>query len=212
LGVTTVRSGKRWRAHPVAADDPPSRSRSRLPVAPDLDAAVLALQDGSEPAFVQIYRAVHPGLLRYLTAMVGDSAEDVAQETWAQVCRDLHQFRGDGSAFRGWITTIGRNRALDHLRAHRRRPVDPVPVETFAHVAGRQDTADQAVEALSTEATITLIASLPQDQAEAVLLRTVMGLDAKRAGQVMSKRPGAVRTLAYRGLQTLAARIESDRP
>jgi RNA polymerase sigma-70 factor (ECF subfamily) len=207
--VTTVRSGRRWRARSIVADDSPARPRS-TPLT-DLDAAVVALQDGSEAAFVQIYRAVHPGLLRYLSAMVGDSAEDVAQETWAHVCRDLHQFHGDGSAFRGWITTIGRNRALDHLRAHRRRPVDPVPVENFAHVAGPHDTAVQAVDAVSTERAIELIASLPQDQAEAVLLRTVMGLDAKRAGQVMSKRPGAVRTLAYRGLQTLAGRIESDR-
>ena len=178
----------------------------------DLDAAVVAFQGGSESAFVQIYRAVHPGLLRYLTTIVGDSAEDVAQETWAHVCRDLHQFSGDGSAFRGWITTIGRNRALDHLRAHRRRPVDPVPEEHLVPVAGPPDTADQAIDALSTEAAIALIASLPPDQAEAVLLRTVMGLDAKRAGQVMSKRPGAIRTLTYRGLQTLAGRLESDRP
>ena len=204
--MTTVRSGKRWRSHPITAGVAPARAGS-APTA-ELDAAVAAVQDGSEPAFVAIYRAVHPGLLRYLSAMVGDSAEDVAQETWAQVCRDLHQFRGDGSAFRGWITTIGRNRALDHLRAHRRRPVDPVPAEDFVQVAGPHDTAEQAVDALSTESAIALIASLPPDQAEAVLLRTVMGLDAKRAGQVMSKRPGAVRTLAYRGLQTLASRTE----
>ena len=208
--MTTVRGSRGWRAHPHSAADAPTPARSAPKAA--LDAAVAALQDGSESAFVQVYRAVHPGLLRYLGAIVGDNAEDVAQETWAQACRDLHQFRGDGSAFRGWITTIGRNRALDHLRAHRRRPVDPVPAENLAHFAASQDTAAQAVDALSTEAAIALIASLPQDQAEAVLLRTVMGLDAKRAGQVMSKRPGAVRTLAYRGLQTLAGRLESDRP
>ncbi len=208
--MTTVGSGKRWRARPIAADVAPTRVRSAL--AADLDAAVVALQDGSESAFVQVYRAVHPGLLRYLTAIVGTSAEDVAQETWAQVCRDLHQFRGDGNAFRGWLTTIGRNRALDHLRAHRRRPVDPVTDEHLTRVAGPADTATQAIDALSTDAAIALIASLPPEQAEAVLLRTVLGLDAKRAGQVMAKSPGAVRTLAYRGLQTLAGRIESERP
>jgi RNA polymerase sigma-70 factor (ECF subfamily) len=40
--------------------------------------------------------------------------------------------------------------------------------------------------------------------AEAVLLRAVLGLDARTAGQVLGKRPGAVRTAAHRGLRTLA--------
>ena len=49
-----------------------------------------------------------------------------------------------------------------------------------------------------------LIARLPQDQAEAVVLRVVVGLDAKSAAEVLGKRPGAVRTAAHRGLQRLA--------
>jgi len=35
----------------------------------------------------------------------------------------------------------------------------------------------------------------------------VLGLDAKTAGQVLGKRPGAVRTAAHRGLQRLAERL-----
>jgi RNA polymerase sigma-70 factor (ECF subfamily) len=49
---------------------------------------------------------------------------------------------------------------------------------------------------------------LPPDQAEAVLLRVVVGLDAESAGKVLGKRAGAVRTAAYRGLRTLASRLE----
>jgi RNA polymerase sigma-70 factor (ECF subfamily) len=45
---------------------------------------------------------------------------------------------------------------------------------------------------------------LPPDQAEAVLLRAVVGLDAGTAARVLGKRPGAIRTAAYRGLRTLA--------
>jgi RNA polymerase sigma-70 factor (ECF subfamily) len=49
---------------------------------------------------------------------------------------------------------------------------------------------------------------LPPDQAEAVLLRAVLGLDAQTAGHVLGKRPGAIRTAAYRGLRTLARQLE----
>ncbi|HTX28443.1 MAG TPA: sigma factor-like helix-turn-helix DNA-binding protein, partial [Streptosporangiaceae bacterium] len=46
-------------------------------------------------------------------------------------------------------------------------------------------------------------------QAEAVLLRAVLGLDAATAAKVLGKRPGAVRTAAYRGLHTLATRLDA---
>jgi RNA polymerase sigma-70 factor (ECF subfamily) len=64
-------------------------------------------------------------------------------------------------------------------------------------------------EAFSTSGAIELIAGLPRDQAEAVLLRAVVGLDAKSAAAVLGKRPGAVRVAAHRGLKTLATRLEA---
>jgi RNA polymerase sigma-70 factor (ECF subfamily) len=175
-----------------------------------LDTAVEAALRGDEAAFARVYRTVQPGLLRYLAVLVGADAEDVASETWAQVCRDLGTFHGDGDGFRGWVATIGRHRALDHLRARGRRPVASVPVEHLVALPAPEDTAGRALDSLSTETAIALIRSLPQDQAEAVLLRSVMGLDAKSAGKVLGKRPGAVRTAAYRGLKALALRLDSE--
>lgn len=173
-----------------------------------LSAIVLAAQAGEEEAFSELYHQVQPGLLRYLSVLVGRDAEDVASDTWLQVCRDLHTFAGDGDGFRGWVATIGRHRGLDYLRSRSRRPADPAGWETLLAVAGHDDTAVQAEESLSTVAALHLIAQLPQEQAEAVLLRTVIGLDAKSAGAVLGKSPGAVRTSAYRGLKTLAAMLE----
>lgn len=176
-----------------------------------LTAALERAREGDEAAFGRVFRAVQPGLLRYLAALVGAEAEDVASETWSQVCRDLDRFRGDIDGFRGWVATIARHRALDHLRAASRRPADPVDV--LPERAGPADTEDGALESLSTDAALALIASLPRDQAEAVLLRTVMGLDARTAGQVLGKRAGAVRAAAFRGLRTLAEAVDpGDRP
>ena len=70
------------------------------------------------------------------------------------------------------------------------------------------DTEAIVTETLSTREALTLIGTLPQDQAEAVLLRVVVGLDAVTAAKVLNKRPGAVRVAAHRGLRTLAGRIE----
>jgi RNA polymerase sigma-70 factor, ECF subfamily len=169
-------------------------------------------QRGDTDAFRVLYRDTQPRLLRYLRALVGDDAEDVASETWLQISRDLASFHGDGDGFRGWAATIARHRALDHLRrAARRPPPIPVPAEDLAGLAARDDTAATALDAVATDAAVRLITSLPPDQAEAVLLRAVLGLDAATAAKVLGKRPGAVRTAAYRGLRTLARHLEQAR-
>jgi RNA polymerase sigma-70 factor, ECF subfamily len=180
---------------------------SRVPDAA-LDDAVRAMCAGDGDAFRVVYRAVHPTLQRYLEVLVGPvDAEDVASETWAQACRDLQRFDGDADGFRGWVTTIGRHRALDHLRRRSRRPQvdrDLTGIEVEAHT----DVLASVDESLATAAAVALIRSLPQAQAEAVMLRVVMGLDARTAGQILGRRPGAIRTAAQRGLATLARLLE----
>jgi RNA polymerase sigma-70 factor, ECF subfamily len=177
----------------------------------DLAEAIDGARRGDPESFRVLYHEVQPRLLRYLGYLVASEAEDIASETWLQATRDLGKFRGGDDDFRGWITTIGRNRAMDHLRrANLHPPAVPVPVEDLAFVAGRDDTEGCAIEAISTEEALTLIASLPPDQAEAVLLRAVMGLDAKRAAQVAGKRAGAIRTAAYRGLKNIEKRMSKE--
>ncbi|MDQ2835788.1 MAG: RNA polymerase sigma factor [Actinomycetota bacterium] len=183
-----------------------------MPPVDDLAAAVLAAQQGDEHAFGVVYRTVQPGLLRYLGALVGPDAEDVASETWVQICRDLHKFSGTGDGFKGWAATIGRHRALDFVRARRRRPVAAYPAEILLTVPGPEDTAAAAAESAATAAALELIGELPRDQAEAVLLRTVVGLDAATTGRVLGKRPGAVRMAAHRGLRSLAQRLVEPPP
>lgn len=179
----------------------------------ELTAAVLRAQDGDEEAFRAVYRAVHPRLLGYIRTLVGEpDTEDVASEAWLQIARDLERFEGDADRFRGWAARIARNRALDHIRMRGRRPaVGGDESELVSHAAA-SDTADEAMEALGTGRTMALIAQLPQDQAEAVVLRVVVGLDAKSAAQTLGKRPGAVRTAAHRGLKRLAELLGADGP
>jgi RNA polymerase sigma-70 factor, ECF subfamily len=171
----------------------------------ELTAAVLAAQDGDESAFRTVYRAVHPRLLGYVRTLVGEpDAEDVASEAGLQSARDLDRFSGDADRFRGWAARIARNRALDHIRMRGRRPAVGGDETELTGKAADSDTADEAMEALATGNTMALIAQLPQDQAEAVVLRVVVGLDAKSAAKTLGKRPGAVRTAAHRGLKRLA--------
>ena len=177
----------------------------------ELTAAVLAAQDGDEGAFRTVYRAVHPRLLGYVRTLVGEpDAEDVTSESWLQIARDLDRFSGDADRFRGWAARIARNRALDHIRMRGRRPAVGGDETELTGRPAESDTAGEAMEALATGSTMALIAQLPQDQAEAVVLRVVVGLDAKSAAKTLGKRPGAVRTAAHRGLKRLSELLGAE--
>ncbi|WP_225836197.1 RNA polymerase sigma factor [Streptomyces sp. NK08204] len=173
----------------------------------ELGAAVARAQDGDETAFAVAYRIVQPGMLGYLHGLVGEDAEDVASDAWLQIARDLGRFKGDGAGFRGWTATIARHRALDHLRRQRVRPRTGTLEQDVLELPGQHGTYEQAQESLSTARALELVRGLPRDQAEAVLLRVVVGLDGPAAARVLGKRPGAVRTAAHRGLKRLSRQL-----
>jgi RNA polymerase sigma-70 factor (ECF subfamily) len=176
----------------------------------DLETALAAAREGAEWGFVALYRDLQPRLLRYATALVGAEAEDVTAETWLHVARDLHRFEGDLDGFRGWASTICRNRAMDAARVRARRPQIVGHVDVVAEPYAPSDTAADALTALSSRAAIAMIASLPRHEAEAVLLRAVVGLDTIATGAVLGKSAGAVRIAAHRGLKRLAKMLDDQ--
>jgi RNA polymerase sigma-70 factor, ECF subfamily len=181
----------------------------------DVDDSVLAqARAGDEHAFSRLYLDLAPRLRRYAASLVGDDADDVSAEAWLQIARDIRSFDGDLDGLRGWTARIVRNRAMDLLRYRARRPAVSTPVEELFDLAAHDDTEAGALELIGTDHAIELIASLPREQAEAVMLRAVVGLDAATAGRVLDKSATAVRVAAHRGLKKLArtlARTEVKR-
>ena len=168
-----------------------------------LQAAIL----GDEAAFARLWRDAHPPLLRYLRVLAGDAAEGMAGEVWLEVVRGLARFKGGELEFRGWLFTLARRRVIDLRRRDARHPVGLAAGPGQLDRPGKDDTAAAALDNLSTEAAVALIATLPQDQAEVIVLRFIAGLDAGQVARIVGKRPGAVRVAAHRGLRSLAARL-----
>jgi RNA polymerase sigma-70 factor (ECF subfamily) len=175
----------------------------------ELDAALDAARRGAADGVAVLWRELNPPLERYLGALVGQSAQDIASETWLQAARDLRTFRGDAAGFRVWLFRIGRNRAIDEQRRVGRQREDLL-AEPGEFAGAAPDAAAVAEERWGTERAMALLARLPREQAEAVLLRSVAGLDAKECGRILGKRPGAVRVAAMRGLRGLAAILEAE--
>ncbi len=174
----------------------------------DFGARLAAARAGDEAAFVCLFRDVQPALLRYLRLIAPGSAEDVAGETWLQVVAGLPRFSGGEKSFRAWVFTIARHRAIDWGRSQARRRTVPLPDGAAGPEPTSPDTADLAIERLSAQAVLRLLAELPADQAEIIMLRVVAGLANPDVAVIVGKSPGAVRVAAHRGLRRLAGMVD----
>ncbi len=114
-------------------------------------------RDGDPSAFAALWHEYQPSLLRYLRVTTRDAAEDVASETWAAVASSIARFDGDETAFRAWLFTVARRRAIDHFRRESRRPsvpIDPARLCSASIAAQGVDPGDTAVSRLDTEAAL----------------------------------------------------------
>lgn len=193
-----------------------STAATRNSLGDQFQAILAAAQDGGEWAVATLYRWLHPALISFLRGRAGDDADDVASETWLAVARGLTTFSGDETAFRSWVFTVAHRRLIDHHRTAARRPATRSlgPVEgdgpdARLDLPGGDDTA-AAVEAalIGSEAVRRVVALLPPDQAEIVLLRVVADLPVEQVATITKRRPGTVRVLQHRALRRLADRLE----
>lgn len=173
-------------------------------IGPDFEGVLAAAQQGNEAAFSRLWRDANPALLRYLRVISPEVAEDVAADTWLHVVRGLAAFRGDEQAWRTWLFTTARRRAIDQFRRRARRPVRPLEEMLPDQLPVSPDAADEAIEHLGTRSAMALVARLPPHQAEVILLRVVAGLDNQAVARLVGRSPGAVRVAAHRGLRRMA--------
>jgi RNA polymerase sigma-70 factor (ECF subfamily) len=181
-------------------------------IGPDFEAVLATAAAGDEQAFGRLWHDLQPRLLRYFMVASPAAAEDLASETWLGVIRGLHRFQGNEPAFRAWVFTIARHEVLDWRRRAARRATEDLPANGLSEQPAPDDPAADALEGLSTRAALAEVATLPPDQAEAIVLRVVAGLDVQRVAELMGKRPGTVRVLTHRGLRRLAERLGTAAP
>lgn len=178
---------------------------------PTFDEMLQAARDGFPWALGALYRRFQPGLLRLLAVIAPHSAEDIASDVWLQVAGALPRFRGDESAFRGWLATTARRRVIDAHRRSGRRPVQAAEAATLAGRPGPDRPEDDTIGYLASESAIAQVVSvLSPDQADVVLMRVVGGLDVDQVARALGKQPGAVRSLQHRALRRLARRLDPD--
>ena len=139
-------------------------------------------------------------VLAYLRAMVGPSdADDCFQETFMAALKSYETL--DGANPRAWVMTIARNKAIDHHRAARRRPVpkgDDLPDVPAPARAERDPELWSAVS------------ELPERQREAVGLRFAADLRYREIARAMDTSEEAARRSVHEGLKKLRQQVREE--
>jgi RNA polymerase sigma-70 factor (ECF subfamily) len=131
------------------------------------------------------------------------AAEDLEGEVWLAVAQGLARFSGGEESFRAWVFSIARRRLADYRRTAVRRATFPAPMEELDRPT-RSGPEAIVLDDLSAEAAVEfVVATLPPDQAEVVLLRVLGGLGVTEVAEILGKRPGTVRVLQHRALRRL---------
>jgi RNA polymerase sigma-70 factor (ECF subfamily) len=159
----------------------------------------LALQ-GSQDCFAQIVLRYSGNLLRFVAAGVASmqDAEDIVQETFLNVYKNMHQFDLRCS-FKSWLFAIANNCKISHLRKQRPRAhATDFIVET---VAAPDDIVAQRQEA---DSIWDHAARLSESQYTALWLRYKEQMDVNQIARIMQKSHVHVRVLLHRARTRLA--------
>jgi RNA polymerase sigma-70 factor (ECF subfamily) len=183
--------------------------------APESEDAVLLrrMAAGDEQALGALYdrwqAIVHGVVARMLRQP--DDAEDVVEEVFWQAWRQASRFDPARGAVHSWLLTIARSRALDRVRALRRRREEPLEGDD-GQIATRQTAeGDPGLDAEASERrtiVIAALADLPAEQREALELGYFGGLSqteiAERTGQPL----GTVKTRMRLAMQKLRGQLQ----
>lgn len=162
---------------------------------PAFDEVLAAARQGAPWAVGWLYRRFQPRLLRMLAVIAPHQAEDIAADVWLELAGGLCGFSGDERAFRAWLATTARYQVIEATRRNGRRVGRALDDTATEHMA-------------STAFAARVVAVLPPEQADVILLRVVKGLDVEEVARAIGRPPATVRVLQHRALRRLAREAE----
>ncbi len=185
---------------------------------------VQLLAAGNRPAFERIYRKHNAALIRLGTGIVGSraTAEEVAQETWIAVLKNVASFEGR-SSLAGWIFSILINKARSRAKREGRFVSFDGEGEDDNLAAafdgrGRWKDIPDLWEELTPERILAgrsvmdhvtaAIETLPAAQRSVIILRAQQGLEAEQVCEILGISEGNMRVLLHRARLTIRAALD----
>ena len=210
-----LRPGRRHRGGRQTGPRRLGAATARRPAADSDSARMMDLveraQAGEADAFGRLYDQYSDTVYRYIYYRVGGkaTAEDLTSETFLRALRRIGTFTWQGRDFGAWLVTIARNLVADHFKSSRFR-LEVTTGEMLDANEVERSPEDSVLESLSNAALLDAVRRLNPQQQECVTLRFLQGLSVAETARVMGKNEGAIKTLQYRAVRTLARLLPDD--
>jgi RNA polymerase sigma-70 factor, ECF subfamily len=164
---------------------------------------------GQPAAIETLLQQIRPMVVRYcrarLTRISGHyhAADDVAQEVCIAVVSALPRYQDMGRPFASFVFGIASHKVADAMRSAARLAI---PTEDLPDGPDeRPGPEETAVAYLEAERARALLARLPVNQRQLLVLRVLSGLSAEETGHALGMSAGAVRVAQHRALARLRA-------
>ena len=150
--------------------------------------------------------------LAYRTLGRDEDARDVVQEAFLRAYRGLRGFKGQAK-FSSWLYRITLNLCRDWMRRERRTPVAQAPegvdLLELASSAEPTETVEDLVSRRELGRAIAkAMASLPDEQRTAIVLKEYHGLTFQEIADLLDCPLSTVKTRLYQGLSVLRKQLE----
>ncbi len=173
--------------------------------------------DGDESAWEDLVRTYTRRVYSICYRFTGreSEAQDLTQEVFLKVFRNVRSFRAGEGSFGVWLGRLTRNLLIDHYRRARVERAtasieEQLPVlEEKAAIEGRTEAALAGREA--SEALQKALAKLSPDLRETVILRDIEGLEYREIAQALGVPEGTVKSRLNRGRSELARALRQMR-
>jgi RNA polymerase sigma-70 factor (ECF subfamily) len=175
------------------------------------------MADGDESALAELYdrwsHRVHT--IAFWILKDADDAEDVVEETFWQVWRTAGEFDRRRSSAPTWIVMIARSRALDRLRARRRRvehTAQAVASTLLEDVNGHSEASTHQPEVEETHRRLGgALAALPEEQRQVLELAFFQGLTHGEIAAETATPLGTIKTRIRLAMQKLRDQLGFSR-
>jgi RNA polymerase sigma-70 factor (ECF subfamily) len=171
-----------------------------------LERLVEASQNGDTEAFGRLFDHFHGPVYRYIVSRVQRpaDAEDLAQLVFVKALEALPRYEARGIPFGGWLFRLARNTVIDFVRTrHEHADLDGIGERPGAEAGPER----VALEREDIAAVTAALATLTDEQREAIALRFFAGLSAREAAEAMGIQEGTVRGLQFRAISALRRRL-----
>lgn len=167
---------------------------------------VLAVQDGDQEAFKQLYLCYHKPLGRFAYKLCGSTelAQDALQDSWLKASHSIRKIR-DPRTFRSWIYRLVRWRCLDLMRQHSKEKLYEYFNESV-HKDLTSSELDKAIE--QSDELNTAMAKMPAMEKQIIHLFYLDELTIAEIGTILSIPEGTVKSRLSRVRTLLREKFE----